>query len=613
METPNANITHEHHDREILDANLGRTNIVEFEKYHEIAMETLDFIIDKIKPICGPNAMHNLVIYQQMSGSFDSNVFSNDGIHMLRSMDFVNPIQRYIVNYVKYVADKVEAASSDGTSTAIYFTACMMKHALDANVRHRRNEGMMPAVTKATYDETKKLEQMFKDILNNLEQYKITLSEETPEVRQELIYQLALSTSKGQEMLSKYMITLFENLPETLYSLSNYLEEQVETEEPFTIEVKDHDAILSVIPDTTAVYNDNLFTTIDRPDSCVLVLPQYLQKVGILLDFIDWYEDELCYKDKHLFIVYQGINTSDLIEVQKRIDSTKITIASFVVYSQVLVNNPIELMVLLAMADKEYTFNEMEGDTLEKFQGQVIENVHVKIENKELLIYGMFETEEGKYMHPLYVSKTNSFFNSLEKTMADRIDHLKTVHNAGNSRHELKEFMRIYRNMICSKLPLLKIGGNTTTHLANVNVVDDVIGVVSVAMKHGVVFDLLPKLYAAVEQCPDDRVTAKFMEDIVNFIDLTYTVDYTAVVKMVGMGTISDWKYVFFNDLIKVWVAPNKSNLKQKDNGRHNIEFVTVVQSYKSIEETLKRLIETIPKMASINSIMAQNSVMKGD
>ncbi len=604
--------------KEILTSNLDSTNKLNSDEFSEIILKTVKVIKDTIYPLCGPNALTNMVIYQQMAGNFNSNVFSNDGIHMLRSLEFMSPIQTYIANYIKYISDRVEAASADGTSTAIILACdaitdimnylrspteienpkCGFNKALAALIKSPAPEESLTDIKYKLAKRTTRCASISFDLdrtLEALQHINIDLTRVPLELRDKLIYNLAFTTSKGNTTLSQFAVDIFSNIPPSLYGLSTYRREQLETDTPLKIEYKEHDVAVSVMPSSNSVYNHNLFTEIAHEDCAVLVIPEFIDQLDYVIEATEALMASKKYS--HVVILAQQVSQPDEVVITTKFSPKDVTLCFHTNYSKELINNPLELMIILASADKDYKTPESVEDLL---NNQVIENIDAVVVNSNELRLSHLYTCDTDYQHPLFKHRTNPFYNKLVKDIETRISQLKGSHNATNSKGELGAFMKLYKLLVCFRLPILVIGGTTTEHLANVNVIDDVNGVVSVSMKEGVIIDMLPKLYHILS---DTSVLKTSVRDLAKFV---YHDRCDIEDNITG-------RFSFINGYGQRAVSVNdpRTLLEYMNDTTESAYKLTSVQSFKSIHETIRRLKETIPKLASVDQIIVPHSVAK--
>jgi hypothetical protein len=574
----------------ILDANLDRINMLTFDEFMPIVLNTLQSIVDIIIPLCGPKAVHDLVIYDHLGSNFVSNVFTNDGIHILKHTEYMSPIQTYIANYIRYIAERVDRASGDGTSTAIYLSSSIISMifqklelirgeiATDSTISEFE---ITREINIATKQVSEYILSTLKLLLERIEDFKIDINSVSDEFKKEIIYKLAYTASKGDEILSKYTVELFSNLPEILYEQKNYKRSNMETDEVVSIEVPEYDAIISAVPSGNTQYNTELYTELLYEHCDILVCPFFLYDDTKIFEYISNRREGL--NLRNLVILYSGCNDNIRVKLESAIDPQSMTLCKYTAYVQSFVNNPIELLSLLSMSEVDIS---KLSPINQVFEDMLIKDVKCHIKEMTIRIYGLFESEG--YFHPNFVHKNNQGYNGLVSDIETKIKSLKLTHSQIDTSRDKNEFARIYRMLVCSKLPVLVIGGPTIDHLLYVNVVDDVLGSTSVAMKHGVVSHLIPTLLACAGEI-DDRSDSFEIRDS-NRTRYLYGIDLSII------GILEDFIKLTYG------YCDNADMIE-------SIEYLSVVQSYKSIHETITRLIETIPKLIMVDRIIVPNSV----
>lgn len=617
-------------DLKIINANVGKTNVVSFEAFHENSIKTLKDIIETILPMCGPNALTDLVITRQSSGNYMGNIFSNDGIHLLKSISYVSPIQTYIADYIRYIAERVESAAADGTSTAIYFAANLLITLLDEVARKRKlNDTLTTSIEKTrvmmnhVQHTTNLSKYLINTLLFSLENMKIDVKTADLELKKKIISRLAYTTSKGNKLLTQYASDLFVNLPEELYEHISYKRLDRETEDDFVIDNPDYDALVNIVPSASVQYNSKLNTELLWEECDLLVCPNIYES-GL---FVNEYMKQRVagiYGDssKPIVILYTGANDQDIIGLEKIIDGHKAALCRHTVYTQAFINNPLELNIIQALGN----INPHRQLSIEEVELSIIRNVKCRIYGNELYIHKLF-VSDNSYLHPSYVNNDHPEYNKLRNDIETELKRLKSSHGKDIVRSNLNELTRLYRLLVCSRLPILNVGGSTVNHLANINVVDDVLGVVSVAMKHGVIIDMVPKLYHVIRELinnsrefGDDRNKwiETFNRSIADFAQLTYnckTTDKLLIafdeddiepnINMTGMDD-TPRHYPIAHDM-RFYARHNDTWFSDLE---EFTEHIQVVQSYKAIHETLTRLLETIPKLINTDKIIVIDGVM---
>ena len=604
-------------DRIILNANIGMTNVVNFEDFSKIAIKTLNNIVDVIIPMCGVDALHELVIYAGHKREYANNIFSNDGIHILENIEYINPIQTYISNYIRYIASRVEASAADGTSTAIYLASSLIAFILKdlQNIREEYDDFDVILSSRRIMRNTHRLSHSIISVLEGLKTAMsglvIHISDiEDRELRDALIYNLAMTTSKRDAILTNFVVKLFLDLPPILYELSNFQKSQVETKENFIVEYPDYDMALNITASNNIVYNRKLGMEYVSEDCDLLICPQLFGVVDALIGFvIQRKEKMLPGTERPLVIVFSGIDDREYAIIENTI-GREVVLLRLTVSGTFFIDNPLELKVLQAVSGLCPTIQV----TLEDFENSVIEHARCRIHGNDLFIYNITPETDDRPIHPFFSHPgVNEGYDKIRYELEEIITSLRDSHDKKSRSMELDGFLRIYKAMVCRKFPSLIIGGSTVDLLSNINVVNDVIGVVSVAMKHGVVLDSMPKMNYVLSELFADSLNSgeksnwysKFQESVYQYCRLTYRRDSVCkslsetVFEINSVDHVKQLQKYMFDSGEGEWVKLDEEHTP-----------VMVVQSYKAIMEMLNRLIETIPKITRIDKIVVQGSVM---
>ena len=662
--TSHENIAIDQAPKEVLNAHLGKTNMMDHSTFTELMTMTMQELKEMILPLCGKNALHNLVIYQQMGGSFNTNVFSNDGIHMLKSIEYASPIQTYIVNYVKYISDKVELASADGTSTAIYLAADAIRRGFEItdairNLKMELDDGVLKTIRSYDYAVNKRddllgssfkkepfiafvkdtnmlckvtprnnrsitdicirnigkcmlsdkeykvaiaelITQMndeFLTFMSELHAIKIDLNEISDKLRDILIHKLAYTTSHGVSDLADYAVTIFTNMPPELYDMATYIREGIETDTPLSIEYKDYDAALTVLPTVNTVYNHNLFTEVKHDKADILVVPEVTPVVWVK-EIIEDYQKT----DTHLFILMKHLNPTDEVALGNMMEPEKASLLIHTNHTAGMLTNPIELMALLATAGNTYTTPK----DVTELRNCIIDDVDCSIKmGNTLRISRLYECDG--YMHKSYKEEDHPYYSKLVEEISGKIAQLKASHNASNTEKEIDEFMRIFRSMVCFRLPIIVVGGTTTENLAYRNIVEDVNGVVSVALREGVILDAIPKLSDMIKKYP--VINAILSKSLKVFKDEMYDIPGETVAALPFAAIL---EYLKVNDK-RYNISLSPLDDTELLGFLEESYELTTVQSFKSVHETIKRLHETVPKLLMTDSVIVPHSVVNND
>jgi hypothetical protein len=308
---------------------------MEFDEFVDLAVDTFDSIISIIEPLCGKYARKNMVVYENINDDISKVVFSNDGIHILKSIEFMSPIQVYIVNYLVYIASRVESAAADGTSTAIYLACHYFKELLLSLKRSKARSNLRNNMIYA-HRLRDRLRRDLNEISTYVDKMSIDLSEAKPSLRHKLIHDLAMITSKGNEVLSDYVTEYFENVPSILYKFAYFDRSPVESDEEFIVEKPEYDFKLNSITSQRTVFNSKMFTEFDNEcDLLIIYKPIDVELCSLLLAYL---ED----RSEHTVVLYKEIGQSEQYTLESRIDPSEVTLVRNTAHTPDLATNPIE-------------------------------------------------------------------------------------------------------------------------------------------------------------------------------------------------------------------------------------------------------------------------------
>jgi hypothetical protein len=562
-----------------LTSDLYKRNVVDFEDFSELIIKTLEQVQEDILPLSGKNALLDIVVFKDSATSYLNNVFSNDGIHILKNTEYINPIQTYIVNYIRHIAERVEDAASDGTSTAIFTAASFIKNAFKELKHMREYSDTVYNTMSNTVDIKNKIVQGLIDTQAKMKKQALYLNDLSRDDKEKAIYQLALTTSKGNEIMAQCAVDLFMDIPEVLYKYVSYQRSEIETDIDISIEKVEHDFALAVNPSANIEYNAHLSTELHY-DLCDVVLIPNVNSVNVksLLSYLD----KNYTGDNNVIVVVNGADDHTNVFLEKELGVREIPFCKTVAFLPSFVNNPLELNILQVVSG----LNIIDPLAIADFDKSTIKNVKCQLRNRTLYFYNLFENNDS-ILHPSYLNKDHKDYTKLCSELEKRINNLENKHEVKNVQQDLNEFVRLYSSMVCSRLPKLVIGGSSINHLYNINVVDDVLGVVSVALKEGVIFDTIPKLmnYLPKDIFPDVLTDLKEFYKVTSgsFISISDTVDI---------------------DPDDFFISPNKWR-------KVSFSKLNVVQSFKSIDELFNRIIETIPYLICTDRIIVRDGIME--
>lgn len=639
----------------ILNSNVNTANIVSLMNWIDLSELTLKYIIEAVEPLCGVQAVNAMVIYGNSIKKY--NVYSNDGIHVTKSIEFASPIQEHIADNIIYVGERVEKASSDGTSTAIICTAKILlkiqqeikKDVLKICNKYKGNNIQITKeiqICLNSYCDSlisilKKLKKLFKLIKIDLNKFPI-------DIYRKIIHDLAFITSKGNEKFSSIVAEIYKekDIPIDKFSHYLYMREPIETEEVFRIKYPNEDVLINVFVNNNITYNYRLNTAVKYDNADVILIPDHVSADRI--EFIKQLKLYLNDCKNPVVVVSLGFDPSTLAVIMETFKHLPLIYCQYVNYNENFRQNPIELNSILYRAGLP-SLNIGNDET--NIDNITLKNVKIIIDENKLSITDIngsyFNTKSNdSIVSEAYVSddvkynKYHELLNDIEKT----IDTLKNAHDFSKDKSkDLKEFARIYKNMICNKMPILMIGGKTNDHLSNINMTEDVLGTIDSAINHGIVFDGILKLLYFIKmlklsedksistQNIPNKVNDIFYKTFIDFYNLNHksNIDNKYFNEKISLDclyflgvlfTEDEKDFVLNEEIFKYGFIPYNSDhlfkpkyidVEDTLNRFWKNESIPIIQSYKTYDELIDRMIEVLPKLIKTICAIVPGSVFK--
>lgn len=228
------------HDLVAIAENLGATNTVDNDEFYNLVRLTCEHIYKLLVDHCGPTAKDALIILDNPSNLKDRHyaVFTKDGINIVKSIEFVSPIQKHIQNLIAYVGSRVESLSHDGTTTSMLLTTALLLRYMEdicTALKHDINIDRR-AIQKKFTDRIKVLfDQLDQNYAITVDELAATFGLDRPTAIRFVAHHQAMVSSKGDVELTTAILEVLETLPRELYSQFNISQTEIETDNRFLV------------------------------------------------------------------------------------------------------------------------------------------------------------------------------------------------------------------------------------------------------------------------------------------------------------------------------------------------------------------------------------------
>lgn len=557
----------------IINANVGKDNLVTFEQFSEMATTFLDKVEKIVLSVYGPNAMNTLICVPLTDRIHDNNVFTNDGINILSSFTPMSPIEGWLVKYLRYIAKRVEETACDGTSTAILLSIAILRYIIASrgSMVTDIGTGSMSAHMKECMD-------LKETIISSLDKVKAMLDKNKyvkgDDGFDELLMSLAVTTCKGDTDLAKMAIEAYSNTPKCIANVSYYEKSQLETDVRFSLSVNGPDWFCPVVLTHDDSIRNHFYGRGLKRDNCdVLCIPDMVPSVHPFNEIIKYYAED---NDKHLVVLFPHDQCSkQFVQNMSKYNPNNVTMFTYC-SRNMSSTNPLMYRVLLASVGKR----DVGIVTLEDFTESIIRDVDVVWDGNTVEISGLYTNTGG--IHDLY-GKDNEYFNKLEKELREGIEDFSKRTSLDVATLELQS--EAYRCLVGHHLPIIRIGGNRTELLNGIDIVKDVSGVIGDAIINGLLIDTVPKILSV-------------------FID-------SGIISTKNARTIISTIHGHCPLTLPDSLSLKSSYISESGVCVYNKSEFVPTQNFSALDTGISRIKETIPEIATMSNILVQGGVWK--
>ena len=553
--------------RLILHNNIGSANCISQKEWYELSFLTLDTLKKSLMSSFGKDASNTLIIHENISSS---SVFTQDGIHIVSSFEFASLIQTYIARYVQYIGERVEKGARDGTTTAMVLFVDIL-YAIYKDFFDKifvvNTEKSIQEINILLNKYVVSVKEVLTDLINFTNDRKMSMEEITSSYhlsKEEIIYNLSYITSKGNKNLSNTMVDMFKDMPIELYDYFVYYRSDIETENPFEVHAPEYDyELVTLIRSGISHFNTELNTVYEGNVDLVL-FPEMIYDTDV--DKIKEIEATIESLGDNVVIIWNTINDKLVRIWEKNFTNKTLIFIQYVNYVQNLRESGIELSGLLKGCYKTE-------------DSYFIRDVFVRIEQNNIKINNIIKFHNDGYINEKYYEEGE--FKDFVDEVASYISKLKNTHTKSDVEFELKEAIKIYRKLVAPKYPILRIGGRTLDHLSLIDVIEDTVGSLTIALEKGCIVDGLLHI-------------SKYLKK-----------QYNRSYKENNQSTIYRIYEIFTKEFTSLFEIANTNT---------NSENNCVIQNYMTYRETFDRLFEVLPKLILTTEVLVPGTIsLKGE
>ena len=612
--------------RVIINKNYESSNAVVVDDVKDVILRTLHICKTSLKRHCGPRSGYAMLVNAEKGGyGFEPNIFTRDGISIMKSLQFVSPLEMTIKDLLVYVGERIDNVARDGTTSAMYIAATFLESLWKSTSIGNLSIYQAQSICKDVFTSVAK---QFDDEVWTID---TTLTEaEQMEQAGYVAYMQALSSSGGDEELATAMREIFRRSPSITWDYLSYRTTARESDDRFRVEITPYDNRIRCIDVTAKSLNAALGTEYTAEHPYVLVYADGLQAGEMKTDTVIKYIQD--YKEPEPLIVIATyldasvISTTDIVNTTNKVQHPDVGPISLWSFSpEVTLSNqpyPWELMVLTAMSGAiPYSSNDYTHvDDIQPIHLFRPSKVHWH--DTWMDFYGLVEMDDSTCLHPYYTGKQEP--TSYYKDVCTQLEKMITAYKEGHKQEGklFDVFIDMYNTLVTVKRPFLRIGGTTHELVSNKDVVQDVQGACMSTLKKGWNVNGFFNLYTAIDRTIKlykSDIIRRYTDDEILFIMNILHVLSNSVKELLLTQFSADYiptdttleKYHYYNTLSPFYMKYGYNIYLDdlKDNTRRSNAY-PVLQPAVLSKELLKRLHELIIKTICTNEIIVFGGVM---
>lgn len=470
--------THKAIGRMVINNRELENNTITKADFKTTVVPIIKEIVEELLAHSGPNAEYGLLL--DPSDLTSDAVFTNDGINIVRSINYINPVSEAVRKLVQHIGGKIDRAAYDGTTSSMIV-------ALTAMIELMENDFIERTPFAKLVDN---YTSFIKDVENQLESEVWTIDRlcavyaKYGYTRDEVIYQIAYSqaytSSHGDKDLSEVVAKAFvanqcnnfgtiiidramvEN--EDLWSVKT-TSEQFETDDVVVIDGR--------------MNNKELQTAVEHLNTTLMVHHGELNdndaNATRIFDAIKAIaEDDT--DEKSLVVLVAGMSAGMRSNIIMGLQELNI-FDKVAVCVKAMPFNPDEVNELLVLR------NLVVEPTGTMKDLTVIEGVDFKVYDNDLKISNIFErTPEG--LHPNYGDETKMEFSSIVKQLETIMERLREDTTPAKIK-KLNDVCKVYNRLVYPTTTSIIIGGTSHENISNMDILIDVVGATRNALNKG--------------------------------------------------------------------------------------------------------------------------------
>jgi len=483
----NADGSHRPGARTILNARELENNVIRKDDYAKTVIPIFEDIIKELLLHSGPQAAYGLLL--NPSDRTSDSVFTCDGINIVRSINYINPVSEAVRKLIAHIGKKIDRLSYDGTTSSMII-------ALKAIVVMMESDTIQNTPYSVLVQRYNKFVELVEDHIELNETWTIDdIVEEYGCDRDDAIrhiaYSQAYTSSHGDRDLSEAVAEVFVNNQQNNFKTIIIDRHRIEKPEPwYVVQSESQFETMDAVVIDARMHNRELQTALEH-EVCTLMV----------------HHTEISDNDTSAAKIFEAVKRVNETPEEKLVvivggmsggfrASVVETVSQLDLFDRIAVciksppHHPEEVNELLVLR------NLVETPTAPMSEIETMPGVHYKYYDGKVSIDNIFtRTESGA--HPNYGDETKIEFMATIVQLERVIERLQDD-TTPDKITKLNDVLKVYNRLVYPRNVSIMVGGTSFENISMLDTLIDVIGATRKTLVDGFTVGAYSSLHRAL-------------------------------------------------------------------------------------------------------------------
>jgi hypothetical protein len=611
-----------------LNRDKNSLNIISGKKFVDFVIDTCVKMKDLLSEHCGPDASDAMIVLFNGNNYREkyNNLFTNDGITIISSIEYANGVQHHISDLLKYIGNRIDDKAKDGTTSTMYIFLSIIEHFFRIKRENFKFLNIISNDIKSSKEIINELNAFIDFIESCIEDGAITIDNSEfslvkhfnitkEEAIRFVAYNQAMISSKFDHQIARAICDVVESLPEEFNGMFTVNQIPFETSERFTVEEQNYDFMfngtlnqdyMNYKLDTQCIYKKCDILVIE--DALIPGSMDYTLVMEYLTRITN--EEEL----KNTLLLMCPNFDSQVYDITRNYNRKhKNKIIPITAMGNVMAGKGALLFKAILACSGKYSVaeNYMNDKPLEN---SIIRNASFHYKDKFITINNIYKKTNNRF-HPFYLNR-NKFrpYTELVDELKARIEELTSGNkqvNSGNDDILAREYINFYRKLVCVKPKIITISGARYECLTDFQIIKDSFGAVLSSIESGFILDGVSNMYLncvySTKFTQYAHIFRELLEIIHTDIDRKDLIDvnFDEEIFSYRLHNNKETYYLSESTILKTLIFSYSDTPPTVE----DLEYIVLVQPIETYSEMIKRFKEVLPKIINSSKIIIPDTV----